>query len=95
MLLKPMAQSQRSFMMMIFIENRLNHMILSFTSQSGIGGLRVEWSPATRSIRVRVPADATFLVFFFFFQEKNRVAGKKEIRQLQDLNLRLQRRSDF
>ena len=28
------------------------------------GGLRVEWSPATRSIRVRVPASAILFVFF-------------------------------
>ena len=31
------------------------------------GGLRVEWSPATRSIRVRVPASAILFVFLFLF----------------------------
>ena len=30
------------------------------------GGLRVEWSPATRSIRVRVPASAILFVLCFF-----------------------------
>ena len=28
-------------------------------NKNSTGGLRVEWSPATRSIRVRVPASAT------------------------------------
>ena len=43
---------------------------LQFHDESCTGGLRVEWSPATRSIRVRVPASATFFFrssFFFFF----------------------------